>query len=66
LLFAGIPAADEAATVGYRTVRDAKVTGVVVAAEKAEKSNRDKSEAFHEGLDAWAWTVFTGARLEKA
>lgn len=65
LLFAGIPAADKAATVGDRTVRDAKVPGVIIAAEEAEESNGDKSEAFHEGLDASAWAVFTPGRLER-
>ncbi|MDH3625134.1 MAG: hypothetical protein OES69_01875 [Myxococcales bacterium] len=38
LLFAGIPAADEAATIADRPVCDAKVPGVVVAAEEAEES----------------------------
>lgn len=66
LLFAVIAAADEAAAVGNRTVGDADVAGVVVAAEEAEEAEGDKCEAFHGGLDAPARDVFTPGRLEKA
>jgi hypothetical protein len=61
LRVAFVPATDEAAAVAERTIGNANVARVVVAAGDSSESDEENPEAFHRRFDARHTGLFTSA-----